>query len=70
MYAMLIARNMEGFRVNARVRKKLARRKRRIQKRLDKGAVADVGTFRLSCGGNCDLEPRRADHASETAASK
>jgi Transposase DDE domain group 1 len=27
---------MEGFRVNARVRKKLARRKRRIEKRLDK----------------------------------
>jgi Transposase DDE domain group 1 len=27
---------MEGFRVNARVRQKLARRKRRIQKRLDK----------------------------------
>jgi Transposase DDE domain group 1 len=28
---------MEGFQVNARVREKLARRKRRIQKRLDKG---------------------------------
>jgi hypothetical protein len=27
--------NVEGFRVNARVRQKLARRKRRIQKRLD-----------------------------------
>src|SRR6516162_2031441 len=36
VYRKLIARNMEGFRVNARVRKKLARRKRRIQKRLDK----------------------------------
>src|SRR6201981_957628 len=32
----LIARDMEGFRMNARVRKKLARRKRRLQKRLDK----------------------------------
>src|SRR6516165_6378179 len=35
VYRKLIARNMEGFRVNARVRKKLARRKRRIQKRLN-----------------------------------
>src|ERR1700720_2550965 len=33
---MPITQDMEGFRVNARVRKKLARRKRRIQKRLDK----------------------------------
>jgi len=33
---MLITQVMEGFRVNARIRKKLARRKRRIQKRLDK----------------------------------
>jgi hypothetical protein len=32
----LIAPDLEGFRVNARVRQKLARRKRRIQKRLDK----------------------------------
>ena len=31
-----IAPTVEGFRVNARVRQKLARRKRRIQKRLDK----------------------------------
>jgi hypothetical protein len=33
---MLIAREWEGLRVNARIRKKLARRKKRIQKRLDK----------------------------------
>jgi hypothetical protein len=32
---------MEGFRVNARVRKKLARRKRRIEKRLDKSDLGD-----------------------------
>jgi hypothetical protein len=31
----------EGFRVNARVRRKLARRKRRIQKRLDKNRLPD-----------------------------
>ena len=33
---MLITQGMEGFRVNARVRQKLARRKKRIQKRMDK----------------------------------
>jgi hypothetical protein len=33
---MPITPDLEGFRVNARVRQKLARRKRRIQKRLDK----------------------------------
>jgi DDE family transposase len=35
-YQLLITQGMEGFRVNAKVRKKLARRKRRIQRRLDK----------------------------------
>ena len=33
---MLIAPDREGFRVNASIRQKLARRKRRIEKRLDK----------------------------------
>jgi hypothetical protein len=33
---MLITRETEGFRVNARIRKKLARRQKRMQKRLDK----------------------------------
>ena len=33
---MLIAPDLEGFRVNAKIRQKLARRKRRIQERLDK----------------------------------
>jgi hypothetical protein len=34
---------MEGFRVNARIRQKLARRKKRIQKRLDKNDLRGCG---------------------------
>ena len=40
---MLITRGMEGFRVNAKIRRQLARRKRRIQKRLDKSNLRGCG---------------------------